>query len=344
MAIMSLVFTGTSLSQIRSAVLSDAVDSGLGGGNAIVGTVISPSGQRVDRRIRVRLLTQTRGDLTSSTDDSGNFSFRGLVSGRFTIVIDNEKEFQPVAEQVEIFQFRGAPPQIYTINIRLAVKAGTDSKPGIINAAYANVPQKALNFYTKALELEKAGDGKGAIDQLKLSVAEYPNFMLGFNEMGVQYLRLNECEKAEESFRTALKIEPEAFLPLINHGLVLVLLKRFSEAEPVLRKALKIREQSAIGHYYLGRAVANLGRFDEAEKELVSSVSLGGDEMKEAHRFLAILYSARGDKKLSVDELETYLRLTPNAPDAEQLRNVIRRFKSLDTKTPTPSSAPKSPL
>ena len=130
-------------------------------------------------------------------------------------------------------------------------------------------------------------------------------------------------------------------MPLMNHGIVFVLLNRFGEAEPELRKALKMNAQSAAGHYYLGRAVANLGRFDEAEKELVSSVKLGGDEMKETHRFLAIIYSSRGDKKRKLIELETYVRLVPTAPDAEQLRKVIRQLKGEDKPTPTASATPK---
>jgi Tfp pilus assembly protein PilF len=71
-----------------------------------------------------------------------------------------------------------------------------------------------------------------------------------------------------------------------------------------------------------------LGRFDEAEKELVSAVKSGGDEMKEAHRYLAIIYSSRGDKKRAASELEIYLRLAQHAPDAEQLRSVMKQLKS----------------
>ncbi len=336
---LSLCCAGSVHAQIQTTGPGSA-DAGLGGNNTIVGSVLGPSGQRMERRVRVKLSTMTRGDVTSMTDENGNFAFRGVIGGNYTVVIDSEKEYEPILQQVDIIQLRGSPPQTYMVNIRLVSKGQREPKPGVVNSEFASVPRRALDFYKKGSELAKAGDHKGAIEQLRLSTREFPDFMLAFNEIGVEYLRLNECEKAEESFRAALKIEPQAFLPLMNRGIALVLLNRFGEAEPVLRNVLKIKEQSAVGHYYLGRAVANLGRFDEAEKELVTSVTLGGDEMKEAHRLLAIIYNVRGDKKNALVELETYLRLVPTAPDAEQLRQVIQQLKG--SGTPTPASSLKT--
>jgi regulator of sirC expression with transglutaminase-like and TPR domain len=49
--------------------------------------------------------------------------------------------------------------------------------------------------------------------------------------------------------------------------------------------------------------------------------------MKEAHRLLAIIYASRGARKQAADELEAYLKLAPNAPDAEKLKDKIRQLK-----------------
>ena len=337
-----LCLSGLVSAQIRSIPTDITADSGLGGSNTIAGNVTLPSGQRLGRRVRVRLFTATKGDVTSTTDDDGRFTFRGLVGGDYTIAVDDEKEFEPASQDVRIIQFRGSPPQTYSVQIRLTYKGNTAPKAGVVNAELANVPQPALKHFNKALELAKTGDHKGAIEQLQLAISEYPKFMLAFNELGLCYLQLNDLEKADASFQASLKIEPEAFPPLLNRGMVLVLLKRYAEAEPVLRKLLKQKENSAAGHYFLGQALANLGSFEEAIKELTSGVNLGGEEMKEAHRLLAILYNARGDKKQAVNELETYLRLVPATPDAEQLRQVIRQLKGPETPTP-PTQVKPSP-
>ena len=321
-----LCFVGSMLGQI-SSIPDSASQTGLGGANAIVGTVFGPSGRPVESRVRIRLASMTSGDRISNTNENGNFAFRGLPTGSYTISIEKEKEFVPISQSVDVMQFRGSPPQTYTLNIRLELKAQDEAKPGVPNAEFVNVPQPARVYYDNAVELAKKGDHLGAIEQLKLAIKEYPSFMLAFNELGVQYLRLNQLENADEAFQGALKIDPTAFSALINRGIANVMMKRYGEAVPILRKALKTNDQSAVGHYFLGQALANLGMFDDAEKELLASLKLGKEAMKEAHRILAIIYTSRGAKKQAADELEAYLKLAPNAPDAQKLRERIQQLK-----------------
>jgi Tfp pilus assembly protein PilF len=304
-----------------------STDTGFGGVNTIGGMVVSSTGQRIQRRVSVRLRTMTRGDRISTTDEYGNFVFRGLPSGDFVVVIDKEQDFEPFSQNVSIIQPRGMPPQTYYLSIRLELKGRSEAKPGVLNAEFVNVPERARDYYEKAGEKAKKGDHEGAIEQLKLAIEEYPSFTLAFNELGVQYLKLNQAENADEAFQRALKITPDAFAALINRGIANFMMRRYGEAVPILRKALAKNDQSAVGHYFLGQALANLGLFEDAEKELLASLKLGKEEMKEAHRILAIIYTSRGAKKQAADELEAYLKLAPDAPDAKKLKDMILQLK-----------------
>ena len=304
-----------------------ATDTGLGGGNAITGTILLSTGQRLERRVSVRLQTMTTGDRVAMSDEYGNFAFRGLPSGEYTVVIEKEKDFEPFRQSVDIRQFRGSPPQVYPLSIRLQLKGQGIAKPGVLNAELADVPLRAQDFYKKGLENSATGKNEDAVKELKLAIAEYPKFALAFTELGVQYQKLNQLDKAEEALRSALDIAPNSFAALTNYGIVLVRLKRYAEAEPVLRRALKQQDKSAIAHFYLGRALAYTGRFDESKKELVVAIDSGGDEMIEAHRYLAGVYNALGDREHAISELETYLRLAPKSDDAAQIRELIRKLK-----------------
>ena len=302
-------------------------DTGLGGGNAISGTVLGPNGQRIQSHVSVRLQTSVKGDRVTVTDDNGVFVFRELPNGTYAIVIDKEKEYEPLRTSIDIRQFTGAPPQNYVMNLRLEPKDSGAGKTGVLNAELANVPQNALASYQKAMQSAQAGKNSEAIDLLKQAISQYPNFMLAYNDLGVLYRKANDLKQADEALRSALKISPDHALPLLNHGIVLAMMGKFEPAVNELESALKQKEQSANGHFYLGQALANLGRFGDAEQHLTRAVALGGDEMKDAHRFLGIIYWRRGERDRAITELETYLKLAPNAKDADQIRQIISQAR-----------------
>lgn len=333
-----------------SAQMIQGIDTRLGGANSITGTVITTEGGRVTSHIGVRLVTNTRGNINTTTDDFGNFAFRGVPSGDYMIVIDKAADFEAFSTTVSVIQPRGFPPQSYTISCRLKPKPGIlPLKPVVLNAELAGVPKTALDHYNKGVELAGKADHApadqpgaaaartdrlAAIEQFKLAIDAHPKFSAAYNDMGVQYLKINDVAAANDAFRTAVNLAPDAFAPLLNLGMLMVDIQKFGEAEKVLRAAIAAKEGSAPAHYYLGRALANLGKFDDAIVELNKGLTLGGEamahNMKEAYRILAIMYSSKGEKKRAAAQLEKYLELNPNAPDAEQLRRSIEQFKAGD--------------
>src|SRR2546425_8414828 len=92
------------ITSVRGQKYPDSGEAGTGGNNMILGNVFLPTGQRVDRPIRVRLLTMTRGDMTTMTTNDGSFSFRRLATGTYTVVIDGEEDYEPVSQSVFILQ------------------------------------------------------------------------------------------------------------------------------------------------------------------------------------------------------------------------------------------------
>jgi len=190
-----------------------ATDTGLGGGNAISGTILVSNGQRLERHVSIRLQTMTKGDRVAASDDNGNFAFKGLPNGTYTLLIDKEKEFEPYRQTVDIRQFQGAPPQVYPLNIRLQLKGGAEAKTGILNAALADVPPRALAFYQKALEQAQAGKNKDAIEQLNQAIAEYPGFMLAFNELAFNIFKAVKWKRPMNRWRRLLRSRPRLSNP-----------------------------------------------------------------------------------------------------------------------------------
>lgn len=104
-------------------------------------------------------------------------------------------------------------------------------------------------------------------------------------------------------------------------------MNRYKDAAPDFRAAVSQNDESALAHFFLGRTLARLRRFDEAEAHLLRALALGGDDVKEAHRYLGAIYNDRGDDARAISELETYLRLVPNVKNADQIRRIIEQLK-----------------
>lgn len=307
--------------------LTETTNTRLGGNNYIVGTVFSPDGQPITTRMRLRLSSPAWGDILAATDDRGKFVFSGIGSGVYTITIDGDKDYETATQQVDIVRERSTVPETYMVTIRLRDKAQPRVAPSVISAANAGVPKAALDHYLKASKLAATKDYDAALKELKLAVAEYPDFVNAFNQMGILYLLRNDPKNAEEVLKKALKIQPDAYDPLVNYSVALFRLERFKEAETSLRETLKVKPESAVAYYYLGRTLNKLGRNDEAEAALLACLKKSPDEFKEAHRILAAIYLDRGVLARVVEELETYLKLVPTAPDAEHLKKVIEQGK-----------------
>ena len=327
--------------------LDESNRTDLAGRHFITGTVIAPDGQPVSHRIRIRLSTTAGKEIIATTDDAGKFIFTGLSNASYTVTVDDDKEYETVSQQVDIFEHNGAaprgeprrdtPPQYFNVSLRLISKVKIAPSPKVIKTENAEVPKKALAFYDAALESAGKGDRAGAIEQLKQATAAYPPFMLAHTELGVQYLGLNDLANAETSLAAALKIKADAYEPNVNYGILLVRSKRFAEAEPPLRNALTANDHSAVAQFYLGRTLIALKRYAEAETALNAAVTLSGDTLKEAHRMLASLHLEKGDNTRAATEIEAYLRVNPQAADAENLRTVLKQLKE------QPAAQPQKP-
>lgn len=322
-------FTASVPGQIAGS-MSETTRTDFGGNSYITGIVFAPSGIPINYRIRIRLSSITAGEVISTSDDAGKFVFSKLSVGSYIVSIDGEQDYEPISQQIDIMQNR----DVQTISFRLVPRKKPANRAKAVNVENVAVPKKALDLYEGALALSMVGDNRAAIAQLKLSVAEYPAFMLALTELGVQYLKLNELENADESLIAALKIKPDAYEPLINRGIVKFRSKQFVEAENLLRNALKAKESSAVAHFYLGRTLASQKQYETAEREFRFAIKFGGEQMREAHRMLASMFLELEDHKRALNELEIYLKLNPNAADAAQLNDVASELKKTISSKP----------
>lgn len=331
----------SSLLHLSSSIYGQAGTdmTGTGGRHVIQGRIYYPSGQRIDTRMQVKLESTASGTLTVFSDSNGFFRFVSLTPGSYTVIIDGGEAFESIRETVYIdrdLQISSSSKlpsftRPYTVDVNLQPKriVQPETKSGIIDASLAAVPGKAKELYNRALEASHSNDMKKAVELLKSAIALYPDFPQAYNELGVLYLRKVELNKAAEALQTALRLKPEDFNSRLNYGIVLLQKQDYVNAETELRAAVKLRNNAATPHLYLGISLAKQKKdFAEAQAELEKAISLAGsDNLAMAHKYLGGIFWGR-DNKRAADELEKYLKLSPKAADAEQIRNAIKELRS----------------
>jgi tetratricopeptide (TPR) repeat protein len=314
-----LLLLFTAQSNAQGVGSSRGLPSGGEGIHTIQGRVYAPDGKAVSLRLRVRLESPDTSPMSSVTDEDGAFIFARIPPGNYRLTVEGGPDFESSYEYPSIYREGSAGGRIVRLAIFMRPKEKDD---------FPGVHKDAVTAYKKARELGHAGEHTKAIEQLNKALAVYPKFGPALHELGVQYLKTGQVDKAAEALDSAVKLAPEEFLPRLNYGFALLSQKKFDLAEEQLRLALAKNNAAPTGHMYLGIALMSQQKLDEAEKELLQAVNANNAEVASAHRYLGGIYWGKRDYKRAADELETYLKLSPKAADAERTKAAIKELRA----------------
>ncbi|HLM57957.1 MAG TPA: tetratricopeptide repeat protein [Pyrinomonadaceae bacterium] len=288
-----------------------------GGSSTLEALIVSPTGQLPELNMRVRLVTSDGRVGAGIPNDKGIVIFRDLEAGYYTLYIEAGKDYERAEEVVYI----DAAKQLTSVSLFLRLKPEA-------NPALSGVPKPAADLFVRGVAASRKGDDKAAVPLLEEAIARHPPFGLAHGELGLLHLRAGRLDKALEELRAAQKALPDAAEVRLNYGVALTQKKDFPEAEKHLRAGLKRMDKSATGHFYLGLTMLGLKDADGAEREFQQAARLGGAQVGAAHRYLGGIYWQKKDYKRAADALETYLKLTPKAADAEQIKGTIKDLRA----------------
>jgi tetratricopeptide (TPR) repeat protein len=281
--------------------------------------------------VHVRLIRQSGmmpvADTFSNQD--GRIKFTSLLPGEYTIETVLSDKFEATATRVTVRPIEFTPkPTSVSVYIDLPPREQPDTAPpGVVLADVdLKVPEDALKRYRKGMEYLRAGNRDEATLELKAAVAAYPQYYAARLELGRQLRAQLNFVEAEEALRPLGQIAPGRAEPRLEHAIVLLALKRPEEAAVQLRQALELEEANWATHLHLGWAILE-AEPAEAERQFRRAVELDERKAAQAHLSLARLAYARGSRPEAINHLETYLALAPDAPDAADVRRLLRQLQ-----------------
>ena len=126
--------------------------------------------------------------------------------------------------------------------------------------------------------------------------------------------------------------DPANLPALIKLGNIMMDTGRFNEAIDAYGKALAIDPKNVDVRVDMGTCYRNTGRPDKAVEEFRKALSINPNHLY-AHKNLGVTLAYNlGDRAGAIKELEEYLRLSPNAPDAFQTKGAIEELKKMTPK------------
>ena len=295
---------------------------------SIHGNVVKPDGSPVTGAVKVTLKVMRGDQMIAYTDQEGRFELLNVAQGDYTVEADSDRErhFDVGSEKVQV---RRGVASLITIYLREKKTENAANRDKSISVAMLDqhVPAAAKREFSKASHFSAEGNALESIAALKRALVIYPNYLAAHNDLGAQLLEQGELSEAASELQAAIRIDPNAFNPQLNLGIVLLRQNKFSESLAALDKAMSIEAAAPAAHLYAGMASINLDDTSRGEKELNAAYNLGGSAYAVALLHLGKLYMKRGEREMALKSFESYLRESPNAPEAAQVEKLIAMLR-----------------
>lgn len=302
--------------------------------NSITGFVFNSNRQPVPE-VYVELQNDMYSVLArTKTTASGFFAFRGLRDGTYNVkILPLGTDYQEQARSVSLVSFstvRGMGAISEQVDFYLQLRKDknggeTLGAPGVVFAQ--NIPDDARKFYEEGVKLLDEKKETEGFESLKKALEIFPDYFLALDKLGTEYVLRGFYQPSYDLLSKAVRINPKSFTSTFGLGLAQYRLREYNEAEKTLKMATQLDGESANGHLWLGIILHQNGKLAESEKSLLFANKLTDGKADEVHFQLARLYSDQKRYKDAANELELFLKYSPNARDKEKIQETIQKLR-----------------
>lgn len=299
--------------------------------NSISGHVID-NNHRGLSDLRVELLNEVDSVIqTTRTDGSGLFVFRKLSDGTFQVrVLTHGTSYVSQTKRVEVVRPLGFGAMSEQVEIVLRSEDAT-SEPANRGVVFVqDVPASARKEFEKATALLKKQDQQTeAYATLTKAIEIFPQYYDALELLGVEYVKTQQYGPAVPILAKAVEVNTRGYASWYALGVAQYHLKQSPAALESLQRSVLLNPRSINSHLWLGIVLRMGGRLEEAEKSLRTADRLGESKLPDAHWQLALLFNQMKRYREAADQLELFLKVTPDARDAEQIKKLIKRLREM---------------
>ena len=300
----------------------------------------------VVRRLRVRVAfadhspcdSSTRVVLTGymgfalaegSVNDECTAEFFDVPSGQYRVTVRGANATNADEGDVEVNSVVAQDLEVRAKHTESSDPSSWAAHAAFISVKELGVPSNAAKEFEKASRLIAKQDWAKATERLRKGIALYPNYAIGYNNLGAAYSHLGNNAQARKALQQAITLDDRLAPAYVNLGRLSFLEKDYSSAESLLTKAVSMAPaENADELFLLAYAQLTDQHLDQALQ-----TSRQGHEAKLGHHAYLHLVAANAYEQQnkiaqSISELQTYLSEEPNSLRAEKVRSAIATLQS----------------
>lgn len=324
-------------------ILMFASGSAWAQGHTIRGKVRNAAGVNV---ARTSVTLERNGAMVEQTvtNNEGDFNFGGLTDTSYTVVVASP-DYNTASESVEFVRSTSSnePGELRTVEITLTTKDGIRPPRAGINFVQ-DVPSAARAAFEAGLKFSRENRPADAIASYQNAIKLFPNYFNAHLTLANEFAKQNRLQEAITDLEAARLANPKDDRVYDLFARVMMQQRKYAVAARIYAEAARLAPLEL--QYLLAQGTALIeqaGLIDPATKskpaleersfalteaERVLLLSLKQNErFADAHLQLARVYEKRGEPSRAATELEKYLRKTPNAKNAEQIKAAIKTLK-----------------
>ncbi len=283
----------------------------------ISGTVLLEANKRPASQVIISLKSRVEGIFRSVlTDLEGQFRVQRLPRGTYDIAVE-EAGYEAVQATAQL----DGPSSKLVMYLRS--KSGAIRQSDYtVSVRELKIPAKARNELQKGFERLTKNDPAGSLSHFTKAAQAFPGYYEAYYHMGMTEMTLGHNEEATKAFQMAIDLSGGRYAwAEFGFGYLLCQQGKPGEAEKIIRRGLGVEDAAPDGHVALGNALMQLNRPAEAERSAQEAL-LRNPNFADAYLVLSNVAASKDNYRAELQDLDAYLKLRPNGPASERVRQV----------------------
>src|SRR2546425_1238365 len=296
--------------------------------NRIEGQVYDPNHRPVEN-VHVELLDDVDSVIQrTKTNSAGRFTFSDVPPGRLRVkVLPFGTNLMEQTQEVMVTNLASNDTEYVEINLRYdkrSREAAIEKPPGGI---VQEIPAAAKKLYMEGIADLAEHQEKG-LEELQAAIDIFPDYFDALDSLGKEFISRRMYEKGYPYMKKATDINPRSSSTFYSLAYAFYQMKQYLAALEAAKATTLLVPASVEAQLLYGTVLRITGSYTEAEKALLQANTLAKKMNGETHWQLALLYNRLNRTQDTINELETFLKLVPDSPDKNKIRDMIAKLKT----------------